>query len=267
MFLSSIHSAQLKSTFNQISTVSRQQSISSTSSSSSAESTNSSLPSSIVEIIVKSNENLFKSAENLLNSKECLLSSDEESLFKSAEESLLKSDDILQIKSTNHSLLSTHENLFKCLSNTDESLDLNNLNLVSSSSSLDSSSYENIYSLYPISQRPNSTSSINKSKTSQALSYENDERVARRRNKSLNEKNCGGASGYSNHYLVKETYLKERDCLSCRVNLIELNLKDRKSLTISIKWPLSRQRQNDQLFSIRINPASNQQPLNVHIKY
>lgn len=74
-------------------------------------------------------------------------------------------------------------------------------------------------------------------------------------------------SNYPNHYLVKETYLKEKDCLSCRVNLIELNLKDRKSLTISIKWPLSRQRQNDKLFSIHINPASDSRPLNVHIKY
>ena len=178
----------------------------------------------------------------------------------------MKTDDILQVQATNESLLSTYENLFKCLSITDVSLDLNNLNLVSSSSSLDSSSYENIYSLYPITKRPNS---INKSKTSQALSYEDDERVARRRNKSLSEKNCAeeSASNYPNHYFVKETYLRKPDCLNSRVNLIELNLKDRKSLTISIKWPLSRQRQNEKLFSIRINPASDSQRLNVHIKY
>ena len=66
---------------------------------------------------------------------------------------------------------------------------------------------------------------------------------------------------------MKETYLKEKDCLTCRVNLIELNLKNRKSLTISIKWPLSRQPQNDRLFSIHIKPVSDSRPLNVHIKY
>ena len=222
-----------------------------------------------MEILVKSNENLFKSAENLLKSKdESLMSSDEETvLFKSAE-NLMKSDELI-LKSTNASLLSTHENLFRCLSITDESFELNNLNLASSSSSLDSSSFENIYSLYPLDKRPNS---INKSKTTQELSFDdskNDDHKLKKKRRSLNDKKSStNETANKNHYLVKKTFLKEKNCLNCRINLIELSMKDRKSLTITIKWPLNRKNQKDKKFSLEFRPTTKlNQLINVHIKY
>lgn len=191
-----------------------------------------------------------------------MINSDEK-LFDTAD-NLLKSDEIIQIKSKNQSILSTHENLFKCLSITDESLELNNLDLFSSNSSLDSSSFENIYSLYPIDKRSNS---INKSKTSQELGCEEDnEKTNTKRGRSLSYKECLDEVSSNRNYLVKETYSKEKECLNCRINLIELNLKDRKSLTISIKWPLKKIKDN-KLFSIQLKPTSDNQLLNVYIKY
>ena len=248
--------SQLKSTFNQISNrQSNRQSISASSTSSTESSTSSSLPSSIVEIIEKSSENLFilKSAEDLLKSEEII---DE-----------IKLD--LQLKS--------HDNLYRCLSITDESLELNNL--LSSSSSLDSS-FENIYSLFPINKR---TNSINKSKTSQALIYANKEedsrlneqRVNRAKSKSLSDKKCfrkeinSNLTSNENKPLIKQMHFKDKVSLNCHINLIELNLKDSHLLTITIKWPLkSADANKKKLFSIQVNPiGSNDQLLNVHIKY
>ena len=70
------------------------------------------------------------------------------------------------------------------------------------------------------------------------------------------------------HYLVKESYSKDNESLNCKINLIELNLKNRKSLTISIKWPLKTKLNTDKKFTIQFRPLKDDNELlNVHIKY
>lgn len=96
-----------------------------------------------------------------------------------------------------------------------------------------------------------------------------DEKLSKKKRRSLGDKKLLDETVSKRNYLIKETITKDNESLSCRINLIELSLKNRKSLSVIVKWPLKAKLNQDEnkLFSIEFRKTKDNQLLNVHIKY